>query len=210
MIFGYFKVVGLILGLQGGNTKYLCFLYLWDTRADDQHYVRQEWPSRQGLEPGSHNVLSHTLVEPNKMLLPFLHVKLSLMKKSVKALDRVGGGFALLHQKFPRVSRECLKAGIFDGPLIRERIKDASFDETMNPTESSAWLPLKSVIADFLGNHRSPQYEKAVDELMENFCQLGARMSVKMHFLWSQQDYFQRTVKTSVKSKVSTFFKISM
>ena len=62
LICGDLKVVGLILGLQGGYTKYPCFLCLWDSRADDQHYVRQEWPSRQGLKSGSHNVLSHPLL----------------------------------------------------------------------------------------------------------------------------------------------------
>ena len=173
-----------------GTTKYPCFLCLWDSRADDQHYIRQEWPSRQGLEPGSHNVLSHPLVEPNKVLLPPLHIKLGLMKNFIKALDREGGGFAFLHQKFKQISMENLKAGIFDGPQIRELIKDASFDDALNPVELAAWLSLKSVIANFLGNHRSPQYQKVVDELMENFQQLGARMSVKMHFLQSHLDYF--------------------
>ena len=70
LICGDLKVVGLVLGLQGGYTKYPCFLCLWDSRADDQHYIRQEWPPRQGLEPGLHNVQSRPLVEPNKILLP--------------------------------------------------------------------------------------------------------------------------------------------
>ena len=42
LICGDLKVDGLILRLQGGYTKYPCFLCLWDSRADDQHYVRQE------------------------------------------------------------------------------------------------------------------------------------------------------------------------
>ena len=85
---------------------------------------------------------------------------------------------------------EKIKAGIFDDPQIRELIKDSSFDDALNPAELSAWLSLKSVIANFLGNYRSSQYRKVVDELMENFCQIGARMSVKMHFLRSHLDYF--------------------
>ena len=40
---------------------------------------------------------------------------------------------------------EKLKAGIFDGPHIRELIKDASFDDSLNPTELSDWLSLKLV-----------------------------------------------------------------
>ena len=47
-------------------TKYPGFLCLLDSRTDDQHYVRQEWPLRQELKPGSHKIQSHLLVEPNK------------------------------------------------------------------------------------------------------------------------------------------------
>ncbi|KAF2357548.1 hypothetical protein FHG87_011689 [Trinorchestia longiramus] len=42
LICGDLKVVGLILGLQDGYTKYPCFLCLWDSHADDQHYVSQD------------------------------------------------------------------------------------------------------------------------------------------------------------------------
>ena len=50
-ICGDLKVVGLVLGLQGGYTKYpSMFSVLWDSRADDQHYTRQEWLPRQRLE----------------------------------------------------------------------------------------------------------------------------------------------------------------
>ena len=112
------------------------------------------------------------------------------MKNFVKALDREGRGFAFLHQKFQQKSMEKFKAGIFDGPQIRELIKNTSFDNALNPAELSVWLSLKSVIVNFLGNHRSSQYWKVVDELMENFRQIGAHMSVRMHFLRSHLDYF--------------------
>ena len=75
---GDLKVIGLILELQDGYTKYPCFLCLWDSQADDQHYVRQEWPLRQGLKTGSHNVQCHPLVEPNKIRLPPLDIKLGV------------------------------------------------------------------------------------------------------------------------------------
>ncbi|KAK3878535.1 hypothetical protein Pcinc_016834 [Petrolisthes cinctipes] len=65
--------------------------------------------------------------------------------------------------------------------LVGSRIREKS----LNPIELSAWLCLKSVIGNFLGNHRSLEYEKTVDELMES-----VRMSVKMHFLRSHLDFF--------------------
>ena len=54
----------------------------------------------------------------------------------------------------------------------------------------SAWISFNSVIASFLGYHINSQYQKEVDELMENFFQIGESMSVKMHFLRSYLDYF--------------------
>ncbi|KAF2344040.1 hypothetical protein FHG87_025204 [Trinorchestia longiramus] len=186
---GGLKVVGLILGFQECYTMYPCFLCLWDSRADDQHYVK-EWPPKQGLKPGSYNVVYHPLVEPSKILFPTLHIKLSLMKNCVKALDSECGGLAFLHQKFQRKSIVKIKAGIFDDPQIRKLIKNTSFDDALSPNELSAWCSLKSVFENFPGNHGSAQYQKVVDELMENFLQFGARMSVKMHFLQSHLDYF--------------------
>ena len=37
-VFGDFKMFGFLLGLQGGYTKYSCFLCLWDSRADGEHF----------------------------------------------------------------------------------------------------------------------------------------------------------------------------
>ena len=41
LISGDLKVVGLVLGVQGVYTMYPCFLWLWDSRADDQYSVSQ-------------------------------------------------------------------------------------------------------------------------------------------------------------------------
>ena len=38
-ICAYLKVVGRTLSLQESYTKYPCFLCLWDSRADSQHYT---------------------------------------------------------------------------------------------------------------------------------------------------------------------------
>lgn len=39
LICGDFKMINLIVGLQSGNTKYPCFLCLWDSRARDKHWT---------------------------------------------------------------------------------------------------------------------------------------------------------------------------
>jgi hypothetical protein len=190
VVCGDLKVIALVLGLQGGYTKYPCFLCLWDSRADKQHYIQRDWPSRPHLEPGSHNVLSNPLVNPRNILLPPLHIKLGLMKNFIKALDKKGRTFAFVKEKFPRISEAKLEAGIFDGPQIRELLKDAKFDDCLENHEINAWRAFKSIVQNFLGNHRSPDYEDVVEELLQSFKALGARMSVKMHFLSSHLDYF--------------------
>jgi hypothetical protein len=112
------------------------------------------------------------------------------MKNFVKALKKEGRATAFLKRKFPRVSEAKLKAGVFDGPQIRELMQDAQFDKSLDRKEKKAWLSFKSIVKNFLGNHRSEEYEKVVEDLLSSFHALGARMSIKMHFLSSHLDYF--------------------
>lgn len=60
------KVVSMLLGMQGGYTKYMCFLCMWDSRADDKHYVQKHWPKRINFVPGEANVENTPLVDPKK------------------------------------------------------------------------------------------------------------------------------------------------
>ena len=74
------RMISILLRLQGGYTKYPCFLCLWDSRADDRHYLQKEWPARGTLTSGRCNVKSSSLVDPKNVLLPPLHIKLVLIK----------------------------------------------------------------------------------------------------------------------------------
>ena len=64
-------------------------------------------------------------------------------------------------------------------------MKDPSFDESMNPIELSAWLALKSVIVSFLGNYKSSEYQKMIEELMENFRNIVYACQWKLLFSFS-------------------------
>ena len=46
------KMVDFLLGQQGGYTKYSCFLCLWDSRNDGQHWQRKHWLARDELVVG--------------------------------------------------------------------------------------------------------------------------------------------------------------
>ncbi|XP_076039030.1 uncharacterized protein LOC143024134 [Oratosquilla oratoria] len=190
LICGDLKVVCLLLGMQGGYTKYPCFMCLWDSRADSLHYKQKDWPSREAFQIGCHNVVAQPLVPPKNVLLPPLHIKLGLMKNFVKALNKEGQAFKYLLQKFPQISDAKLHAGIFDGLQIRTLLKDKHFYTNMEASEQEAWRAFSKVIDGFLGNKRSSEYISHVNELMKSFEKLGARMSIKMHFLQSHLDYF--------------------
>ncbi|XP_076803578.1 uncharacterized protein LOC143447386 [Clavelina lepadiformis] len=58
---GDFKMLGVLLGLQGGYTKYSCFLYLWNSKADGEHYEKIHWPTREKLTPGMYSVIGEPL-----------------------------------------------------------------------------------------------------------------------------------------------------
>ena len=80
---GDLKVIGLLMGMQTGFTKYCCFLCLWDSQAVSQHYKQKDWGSRSTFGPGEHSLKENPLVDMNKVLLPPLHIKLGLMKDFV-------------------------------------------------------------------------------------------------------------------------------
>lgn len=185
-----FKMVNFLLGQQSGFTKYPCFMCLWDSRDRNHHWTRKEWPTREQLVPGKQNVIYPALVNRNRIILPPLHIKLGIMKQFVKALDKNGECFQYIAQKFPGLSTEKLKAGIFDGPQIRMLVNDENFVNTMNETESNAWKAFVSVIKNFLGNTKAPNYEDIVQHMLLCLKDLGCNMSVKLHYLNSHLHKF--------------------
>ena len=185
-----FKMVNFLLGQQGGYTKHPCFLCYWDSRATDQHWVKKDWPSRQDLAVGDKNIITEPLVNRDRIILPPLHIKLGLMKQFVKALDKDGDCFNYIAQTFSGLSIEKLKGGIFDGPQIRKLMQDQTFSARMTVIERAAWCSYVSVIREFLGNTKSSNYRILVDVMLQNFQALGARISTKLHYLFSHLDYF--------------------
>jgi len=95
-ICGDLKLIALLLGLQQGFKKYCCFICEWDSRAQSLHPSRKDWPVRKSLEPGIMNVQNQPLVEPSKILLPSMHLKLGLMKYFVKAMNQEEAAFTYL------------------------------------------------------------------------------------------------------------------
>ena len=135
LICGDLKILCMLLGQQGGYTMCPCFLCLWNSRAKTKHWEQKQWPERKEFTPGEKNLLNQALVDPSKVLLPPLNIKLSLMKQYVKILDKHGACFGYICQKFLALSNKKLKTEIFAGPKIRQLMKDKKFIETINQDE---------------------------------------------------------------------------
>ena len=48
-----------------------------------------------------------------------------------------------------------LGANVFNGPQIRESMRDTTFDEVLTETEKRAWKSFKNISTKFLGKKRS-------------------------------------------------------
>ena len=139
---------------------------------------------------GDENIKNEPLVSRDRIILPPLHIKLGMMKQLVKALDKHDDCFNYIVKKFPGLSMEKMKAGIFDGPQIRKLIQHQAFTSHMTAVESAVWCSYVSVVREFLRNTKASIYRYLVDVMLRNFQALGSRMSVKLHYLFSHLDYF--------------------
>lgn len=189
-ICGDLKVVAILMGMQLGYTKFMCFLCEWDSRNRAEHYVRKMWPVRHCMLPGHKNVIHEPLVDKDSIILPPLHLKLGLMKNFVKALDKTSKAFTYLCAMFPQVSDAKIREGIFIGPQIKKVIADRHFDELLSGKELDGWVAFKSIVANFLGNHKSDDYTHVVHQCVDAFRSMGCDMSLKIHFLDSHLDFF--------------------
>ncbi|UYV84034.1 hypothetical protein LAZ67_X000929 [Cordylochernes scorpioides] len=112
------------------------------------------------------------------------------MKNFVRAMDRNASGFAYLKQKFSRISEAKIKEGIFVGPQIRELQQDGNFQNSLNEVEAAAWNSFRNVCKNFLGSVKVEKYRDIVNDLFLSYKALGCNMSLKIHFLHSQLDFF--------------------
>jgi len=83
-----------------------------------------------------------------------MHLKLSLMKNFVKAMNQEEAAFTYLWENFPRLSEAKLKEGIFIGPQIRDLIKDEYFDKLLQGDVKAAWDSFKFVVKGFWETER--------------------------------------------------------
>jgi len=113
------------------------------------------------------------LIEPQKVLMPPLHIKLDLIKQFVTALDKGSAAFKYPQDLFPKLSEAKVKAGIFVGQLIKKTIECHKFDNLLNRTEKTTWNSFIAVVHGFLGNHRAENNMQLVQTLIKNYAKMG-------------------------------------
>ena len=62
---------------------------------------------------------------------------------------------------------------------------DQAFVQAMNDEEKAAWLPFVDVIKNFLGNNKAKNHKNLVGNMLSAFHDLGCKMRIKVHFLFS-------------------------
>ena len=60
----------------------------------------------------------------------------------------------------------------------------------MTELEFSAWNSFGLVVKNFLGNFKAENYKELVENKLSNFRDIGANMSIKIHYLFSHLDCF--------------------
>lgn len=106
------KVVAMLCGLQGGYTKHMCYLCDWNTRFKGNHYRTRTWQDRDVSDLGTANMPRQPLVPRNKILLPYLHIKLGMVKNLIKTAAKRDEVLHSLKDIFKRISINKLKNGV--------------------------------------------------------------------------------------------------
>ena len=159
-------------------------------RAKQQLWIKKRWPTRNALKVGEENIIREPLVERKKIMLPPLHIKLGLMKQFVKALDKNGGCFKYLCRFFPGLSLEKLKGGFLMVNKFVSSLATQILQKNMTNVELSAWSSFVFLVKNFLGNHKALNYVQLVENMLTKYQEMGANMSIKVHFLHSHLDRF--------------------
>jgi hypothetical protein len=68
--------------------------------------------------------------------------------------------FTYLCGKFPRLTFEKVKAGVFIGPQIRQLLKDQQCESVLSDKEKAAWQSFEKFSNGFLGNFKSANFRE--------------------------------------------------
>ncbi|UYV69329.1 hypothetical protein LAZ67_6003256 [Cordylochernes scorpioides] len=106
--------------------------------------------------------------------------------------------------KFQKISCSKITEGIFIGPQIRKLINDEEFIATLKEDEKNAWLALIDLVKHFLGNNKSPNYARIVENLIYKFHKLEC-VYIMYFILWIHNQTFSLIIsvqRAKYKTKI--------
>lgn len=191
-----FKLVNIISGLMGAAAKHPCIFCLWDSRyRGEDRYSKMDWPAREQWSEENrrrNNAIRKPLVQPSRILLPPLHIKIGLVTQLFKKIySQNMEARRQLSKIFPALSEAKMKGGVFDGPHIRILFESKDLESALDPEEKAAFISLKNVCRNFLGNRRASNYQEMIKEMMEHYEKLNINITIKMHTLICHLDKFR-------------------
>ena len=153
-------------------------------------YDNQPNNPRTSFVHGQLGVKGKQLVPRDKILFAPLHIKLGLFSQFIFSLKLGGRGMKYLKSKYRKISDPRLESGTLDGSKIRKLMKDQEFKSKLTVVERAAWCAFIDLCEQFLGNFKSPNYERIVKKCVDAFEKQGIKETVKLHFIRAHLDYF--------------------
>lgn len=89
-------------------------------------------------------------------------------------------------------------------------MKSDDFSNTLINDERVAWDMLKKLASGLFGKSRSGTYKEDVDKLLKAFENLKVNMSLKIHFLHHQLEYFGAQMATESDEQGERFHQTAM
>lgn len=80
--------------------------------------------------------------------------------------------------------------GVFDGPQIKKLFKSADFVASLSEVEREAFISIRVVCENFLGNYRAPNYKELIQKMLVELKRMNVKMNLKIHFFESHLDFF--------------------
>lgn len=113
-------------------------IYIWlELHSKGLTFVQKSLaPVRNALTPGENYLLHKTLVDPEMILVPPLHINLGVMKEFVESFPKDGEWFWYLCETISHLSQAKLKKGVCSCPIFGKRFSI--------PTLRQGWLRRKT------------------------------------------------------------------
>ena len=91
---------------------------------------------------------------------------------------------------FPYKTEAKTKHDIVVRPEIRKVLKDKDFKTKLSPDERDAWNAFALVVPNLFEKHKSTNYKENADQMLQSHKEMGAQISLTMHFLHFHLEFF--------------------